>query len=217
MDKEKFIREIKEYTVISMIGPIHHRIQAEKVANSPLVFVDGGVDFKAKLKMKCEQFPHISLGDGDSKQSLDQLDLQFSAEKDQTDLQLALDLVQTQQEIQAWGFSGGRFDHHLSNLGAFYQHSENFRAKVILDDEVLFLPTGKTQFEYHGYFSLLAVYPTEISLKGEVKYPLQRPTLLTSLSGRGVSNQAMGKVNLTSSNPVLMIPVENSCSQIKIL
>lgn len=217
MDKEKFIQVIKEYTVISMIGPIHHRIQAEKIANSPLVFVDGGVDFKAKLKTKCEQFPHISLGDGDSKQSLDQLDLQYPADKDQTDLQLGLDLVQSQHKVHAWGFSGARIDHHLANLGAFYQHSQKFGASIILDDEILFLPPGKSQLEYQGTFSLLTLTSTEVSLTGNVKYPLQEPSLITPLSGLGVSNRAMGKVVLECSNPVMLIPVKKSCSEIKIL
>jgi thiamine pyrophosphokinase len=217
MNKEKFIRQTEKYQIVTLIGPINEGFQNQKVVNSPLIFVDGGVDLKNQLSKQCEAYPCISLGDGDSKKDPAPLDLSYPREKDQTDLQLALNLVETLPEIQAWGFSGARIDHYLANLGVFYKHSEKFGTKIILDDQILFLPSGRTQFNYSGSFSLITLNPNEITITGEVKYTIKKPTTLTPLSGRGISNHAQGTGIIECSRPIILIPNHKSCSEIKIL
>lgn len=101
-------------------------------------------------------------------------------------------------------------DHYLANLGEIHKFLKHRNSKVILDNHVLFLSTGVHHFQFAGTFSLLAVESTEVKIRGEVKYPIPSGKTFMPLSGFGVSNEARGDFEITSTGPILVFGI-TSC------
>jgi len=119
--------------------------------------------------------------------------IKYSAKKDYTDTELALDyaLGLKPESIFIWGALGGRIDHTLANVFLLCKGQENgirtylvdeYGEAFVLDKEATFVnETGKT-------ISLLALSPevTGITLSGFL-YPLKEGTLIMGES-RGIGN-----------------------------
>lgn len=215
MQKENFIHSLNDFDWVNLIGPIHTKIESKSIKPAPTLFVDGGLDYKSELSFSFDQFPSLSIGDGDSSRS-DELDVKYPTEKDQTDLQLALDILPNNLTINAWGFSGNRIDHYLANIGEFQRKSLHSNSVITLDNEMIFFPSGEFTLDYQGNFTLITVIPSELSLKGDVLYSLDESLELKPLSGRGISNSSHGKFNIKSSHGIILIPVGKTCDELKI-
>ncbi|MDF2536672.1 MAG: thiamine diphosphokinase [Bacillales bacterium] len=161
-----------------------------------------GVDAGAKFLIENGITPSIAVGDFDSisndqlKQLNAQIDsiYQLSPEKDQTDLEAALEFVSAQAEddIIIFGATGGRFDHTYANIMITQMISKN--RKVIIRDrqnEMRILHPGTYSFEESEmkYISFLSISEKveHVTLIG-MKYQLDDTTLFRKES-LGVSNE----------------------------
>lgn len=135
--------------------------------------------------------PDVSVGDFDSVNadefkkisSLTKKLIQLPAEKDETDLEVALDYAIThfpEAKIEILGALGGRLDHHLANV--YLPTTEKYRAFSsqisMLDqqNEVLYLSPGKHELikksgkKYIGFVQINTGRSLEIQ---GAKYPLK--------------------------------------------
>lgn len=158
--------------------------------------VDAGAAALLRLGIK----PDVILGDFDSLSGAD-LEvllrdgvefLRFPAEKDQTDLELALDWAASQgvKEVRVWGGLGGRLDHTLANVGLLLKGARLGLTVWLVD------PSHEIRvFEKHlkltarpGWaLSLIPLFTAKGVLTRGLKYPLNRETLHFS-EGRGLHN-----------------------------
>jgi len=215
MQKENFIHSLKDFEWANLIGPIHSEIEVKSIKAAPTLFVDGGLNLKSKLNFSIDQYPSLSIGDGDSSIS-HEMDISYPAEKDQTDLQLALELLPDGLKIEAWGFSGERIDHYLANIGEFQRKTNLSNSIISLDKEMLFLPSGEFEIQFEGQFSLISTVPTELKLTGNVTYSVHESFKLDPLSGRGISNTSNGTFRVKTSDSIILIPVGKTCDDLKI-
>jgi len=168
----------------------------------PTIFVDGGTKFEKVLA----PISKLSVGDGDSYPAA--LDINLEANKDFTDLSFALCLIpKSIKQLLLLGFIGGRRDHELAVLGEIHQflkHHED-KTQVIFDQIYLGFSPGSYTIELNGLFSILVLESTQLKMTGKCQFPLTDFTLMTPLSGLGISNHGEGMVNLTCHGPFFLI------------
>ncbi len=166
-----------------------------------LIAVDGGLRHLLALK----RFPDLLIGDLDSVTSqelqacIDQgvEILRFKAEKDESDLELALleALNRGFSDLTIANAGGGRVDHLLCNLGLLF-HPALQRAKVKMTNQSSwFHPlTQKITLETQPG-DLISLIPWQGSALGvttaNLAYPLDNETLFP-YGTRGLSNVALG-------------------------
>lgn len=138
--------------------------------NTVVIAVDGGV---ATLVQQGLAFD-LAIGDFDSLGYTPEGAVIHPAEKDETDLELALRHVSEQYEVTdvlIFGATGGRLDMTLQNVYLLKQFPA---ARLVTKrEEVRFLQEGHDQIkadQYH-YLSFIPLVPTRLTLRG-VKYPL---------------------------------------------
>jgi thiamine pyrophosphokinase len=167
-----------------------------------LIAVDGG----ARHASACGRKPDLLIGDLDSipapirdslKQSGTRI-LQFPAEKDQTDLELALDFAVGENfpRILILGGLGGRTDQTLANLSLLLR--EDLRARdVRIDDgreEALLIRDEAVLQGARGH--VVSLLPLGVEARGVttegLQYPLRREALFPH-QARGISNRMTGK------------------------
>jgi thiamine pyrophosphokinase len=183
------------------VDPVFFREKMRETDNYLMICCDGGARHFQKLGIT----PDAVIGDMDS---IDPVQLaaystgktkiiQYPADKDFTDTELALDyaLSLKPEEIFIWCALGGRIDHTLANVfllckgqkkGVRTSLIDEYSEVFVLDKEAVFLnETGKT-------VSLLALTSevTGITLTGFL-YPLKEGTLVMG-EARGVSNVING-------------------------
>lgn len=171
-------------------GPTEH-VPDLTALNKPMIWV--GVDKGISTLLAKGIMPDIVFGDFDS---VDQASLkviqhvekyQYPAEKDDTDLALALDwaLQQKPDRILIFGNTGGRMDHTLAGVQLLLQDN-SLRSKTIVQivDEsnviAAFLPgvysvAALDSFKYISFFSMTAIV-SDLTLRG-FKYPLMNKEL----------------------------------------
>lgn len=209
-------------THITVIGP-HCQSSPSLKTHSPVVFIDGGAIFFS-LHHNNESHNYLFLGDGDSLPdhspvSKESFDILLSAEKDQSDLEYFLNLsMENVEELTLHGFSGGDFDHELSNLGAFFSFLEkpiyqNRALTINVDQKFIFKKSSagnnqQSRFDFHGGFSLFTLENQPILLNGNLRY--QGEFSLARLSSRGLSNSALGIFQIKHSCPVVLIKNQRS-------
>jgi len=180
-----------------LVDPVFFQKKIAGMENHLVICCDGGARNFQYLGIK----PDVIIGDMDS---IDPAQLasysdqgikiiKYSANKDFTDTELALDyaLNLNPEEIFIWGALGGRVDHTLANVFLLCKGQEKgintylideYGEAFVLDKKAVFInEAGKT-------VSLLALSPrvTGITLKGFL-YSLEKSTLKMGET-RGVSN-----------------------------
>ena len=159
--------------------------------------------------------PHVLLGDFDS------LDIPipdgiekytFPAEKDETDLQLAIDYAISKgyDEIYAIGVFGGRCDHFLGNISLMKWASDRGASLTFEDtDTYMFLLKGDKvvpKRENH-YLSVIPFFEdATISLTG-TKYPAENVTFHAG-DTLGISNEIVeetARINIEKGSALVML------------
>ena len=163
--------------------------------------VDGGLRHLLALK----RFPDLLIGDLDSITSeelqacIDQgvEILRFKAEKDESDLELALReaLKRGYSDLTISNAGGGRVDHLLGNLSLLF-HPALQHAKIKMTDQSSnFYPLSQTITLKTQPGDLISLIPWQDSAIGvttaNLAYPLDNETLLP-YGTRGLSNVALG-------------------------
>ncbi len=175
-------------------------VRAQLRAEDYLVAVDGGLRHMQTLGI----MPRLLIGDLDSLDSQDVQSLRdagveveiYPQEKDQTDLELALERIARQDfsEIRIVAALGGRLDQTLANLYMLELPALK-NIDVRLDDgrEEIFIIRGRAEIRGQpgDTVSLLAMDGCTRGILTEgLRYPLQGETLCQSRS-RGVSNELL--------------------------
>jgi thiamine pyrophosphokinase len=166
-----------------------------------IVAADGG----AAHALACRRPPDVLIGDLDSippsiRASLERSGtriLQYPAEKDQTDLELALDFSVREgfHRMLIVGGLGGRTDQTLANLSLLLRPDLEER-DVRMDDgreEVLFIRREAVLHGARGHIVSLLPFGSEargVATEG-LQYPLRGETLFPH-QARGVSNRMTG-------------------------
>jgi len=183
---------------VVLIGPLKDQLPIH-LPSAAYLGVDGGASVAIKGGFD------FTLGDQDSLRGDVTLDLVFPTAKDQSDLALALaHLPSAPTALHLIGFSGGRLDHELMNLGELSRHLELSAGSVTLYQHgqvrLRGFAAGTHRLAIHGTFSLLALSDTLFSIKGECAFPLH-PTMTPGLSSRLLSNIGHGQVELSADRP----------------
>lgn len=192
----------KNKSTWTLVGPMGPLVPQNLLSHSVLG-VDGGAHFASRLD--------IWVGDSDSyEQEVNCLHLfRHPREKDRSDLSLALSLFEEQliYQFHLWGFSGGRFDHEIFNLGEILsflkQHPES-QVKLYNDKGVPtlhLLGAGDWKFDHEGTFSLGSTEEIRVKMTGHCRYPILTETKLFPLSSFGLSNEAHGSIVLVTDSP----------------
>lgn len=183
----------------TLVGPLHSE---SLTVTEPTVFVDGG----ARFRKGSENFPCISVGDGDSGET--KLDVRLPASKDFSDLAFVLrELPTSVVQLNLYGFVGGRLDHELANLGElhrFLKSRPNSTARMFKGgDLVLAGFNGNLAIHIEGIFSVMVLETAHISIEGACQYPYSGN--LEPASSHGLSNVGSGNVTLVSRQPAFLL------------
>lgn len=177
--------EIKDYTLISEKIKRHKR----------LIAVDGGLNHCYFMHV----LPQLLIGDLDSAlpetiEYFSNIDIQqYPAEKDETDLELALNMLDLiQEKAIVYGALGGRIDHTLYNLSLLCRYPD--RLSFETEKETIFaLPQHKTISCYPGQtISLIPLGNSALNVTTRgLKWELHNRTLNQSFMS--LSNICLGQ------------------------
>jgi thiamine pyrophosphokinase len=141
---------------------------------------------------------------------------QYQSEKDQTDMELALQWAVNQkpEEILLFGATGGRLDHEMMNIQLLFRTiSSNAEVKIIdIKNEISLKLPGKYtigRVEQYSYISFLAFQGevNGITLKG-FKYPLEEASLKVG-SSLCISNELVNKNGTYSFDSGIILMVKS--------
>jgi thiamine pyrophosphokinase len=160
-----------------------------------------GVDRGAFVLLKKGIVPDVAIGDFDSVSNEELKEIrtrvanvkQYSRNKDQTDLELAVSyaLAFHPEEITMFGVTGGRLDQELTALHLLRAiHEQKCRAVLWDEHNFMVFVSGKYQIQKQKKFSYLSILPftdeITVSICG-CKYPLKNHVMKRGVT-RGVSN-----------------------------
>jgi thiamine pyrophosphokinase len=180
-----------------------------------VIAADGGARHAKALNLKLD----LWVGDFDSSEGLafpGVARLEFNPDKDSTDFELAIQAAKDAGATRAtvFGAFGGRFDHTLAiALSAAKNTLEGFEILlesgfetgwILKPNQALKLPLRQNQT-----FSLLALSPivTGLNIRG-AKWNLENATLEFG-TGFGISNLALGTVNLKLETGFALVIAQN--------
>ncbi|WP_214846506.1 thiamine diphosphokinase [Exiguobacterium sp. s193] len=135
-----------------------------------VIGVDGGIATLAEQGLDCD----VAIGDFDSLGYVPDGGLLHPAEKDETDLELALRYANEHHagaELLIFGASGGRLDMTLQNVYLLKQFPA---ARLVTKrEDVRYWRVGQYELASEGYhyLSFIPLVPSNLTLRG-VKYPL---------------------------------------------
>lgn len=182
-----------------LIGPLSSELPPQEIRQDKLIIgVDGGV--------RADEIAlyDLTLGDGDSAPHGTPLMHQYSVDKAQSDLSLALQLLpSTLESLELWGFWGGRDDHQLINLGEiFHWHKGQTEVRIYRpqNNPIIMMGAGDHKIQHHGVFSLLSFDTMTLSIAGACRYPLPA-TQVAPFSSHLLSNFGDGEIIVTSDRP----------------
>lgn len=206
---------------VVLFGPSHkgpQKIHKDHML-LPWVVVDGGINLlfspklRALLNKKLKKNEVQWIGDGDSTKVLPKNfpTILFSPHKDESDLELALEIIPRAQKITLYGMWGGRFDHQLANLGVIAKFCQKSPKIAIFKDGPIILGPGMWQLPYSKNFSIMLFSRGKIKLTGACLFKLPKNTDFPALSPWGISNswitsQKNKSVVLTNTTPLLYMP-----------
>lgn len=210
-------RELLEARDILVIGPGLKEITPENLPQhfSHILYIDGGAKHFHHPLLQTWRTHSLVIGDKDSFNELKnhhdiEFDLELPPQKDESDLAFALRLLSPKvRNMTLLGFSGGRFDHELSNLGVLddflnYAHSES-PIEITIDQSLKIFGPGKKTIQYHGIFSLFSFKTQLLTIEGDIEYPVTEKTTFKTLHSHGLSNKAHGEVIINSEANILVI------------
>ena len=190
-----------------LLGPLW---QEQFLPPLPLIFIDGGARFKhlpyLSLAPQDRPYPQYCLGDGDTyPEGYANFELQLKAEKDLSDFAAALAILPpAPRQIYLYGLSGGKRDHEWAVLGEIDAFLSTHPQQQICDADYTAFAAGTYHFDFKGRFSLLSLQANQITLTGQIKYPLMAPTTIAPLSSRGLSNEAHGPWQICATKPFVI-------------
>ena len=129
----------------------------------------------------------------------------FPSEKDQTDLEIAIDWVLGEEPQRCWilGATGGRLDHSMMNVQLLIKGLDSKTEFILIDNQniITILPPGVydvTKVYDHPYISFIALSNkvAGMTLKG-FKYPLT-DAILTWGSSLCISNELLSDNGILS-------------------
>lgn len=170
----------------------------------PQIAVDGGIWHA--------QEPLLWAGDGDSGFVPDKVPVFVKDDQRVTDFAFCLAGVSgwAWKRLHAVGFTGGRRDHDLANIGevhALMKKRRQFESATFYDDKAMpvlrLYNAGRHEVDINGRFGLLCIEPATVTLAGACEYAASS-LKLDPLSGRGVSNQGRGIVEVTADAPCII-------------
>lgn len=190
-----------------LIGPLANRAGLAVFSGKSWtrVAVDGGIAAAPDAA--------LWLGDGDSGVPPDHIPSILKPTQDMTDLQFTLETLRAGawRRLHLAGFTGGRMDHALANIGVI---DAEMRVRDSFEQAVVYRASGAVawrhfaagaqSFRSEGLFSLLTVSAGEVSLSGACAYPAHR-LALPPLSPRGISNVGDGEIRVESSVPFIVL------------
>lgn len=205
----------KHHETLIIVGPMKFPWKAVipflKAKDAGLIFVDGGLVHEKNFKKKA---PHLladsfSAGDGDS--SRKKMTMKKTSQ-DLSDLAWLLSHLTGMMKPKRCllvGFSGGRMDHMLFNLGEVAQYLARFKKHcaplIQLDDKIIFTGAGSHTATIHGIFSLASFEKNKIKIKGQCEYQSKNWLTMAPLSSRGVSNVGYGEFTVETQKPLAII------------
>lgn len=163
-----------------------------------IIAVDGGYEYLKAIDV----VPDMVMGDFDSLgyEPKDIRHVRFSAHKDKSDMELAIDRAKTLKcdSLYVFGALGGRLDHTFANLSIFAKASENGMAVCMVGlTEAIFFITGPDVFEAEareeGTVSVFSA--TDVSsgvFERGMEWDLD-DVVLDNRTSRGLSNQLKGE------------------------
>jgi thiamine pyrophosphokinase len=181
-------------------GPVDPDGLRNELATGPELII--AADAGAKHLLELGIYPDFLVGDFDSlpEALITQITAagkqirRYPVQKDQTDLQLALDVATEAglTTVSIWGGLGRRLDHTLGNIGLLqYAADSGIHARLRDADHELFLAGERSVVPARpGWAVSLIPLSREVigvSTAG-LKYPLDRATLYANIT-RGVHNQ----------------------------
>lgn len=184
--------------------------------NRFIICADGGAKHLAKYRMK----PDLLLGDFDSlspeelngyrEQGVDIL--QYPAEKDMTDTELAVEeaVRMDAKDVLMLGVLGTRYDHSLSNIFLLKRlHEAGIRARIVNEHNEITLTSDRITL-IKDVFTKVSLLPLTMTAKGVTTkglyYPLTDATLLQG-SSRGISNEYTGETAEVSVKEGILIVI----------
>ncbi len=196
---------LRHETIWTIVGPLGPEVPPHLLTHSVLG-VDGGAHFTKKLD--------LWVGDADSFEK----DVpcahvyRHPKEKDRSDLSLALAMFGEclLYDLHFWGFSGGRFDHEMFNLGeilTFLKDHPESEASLYNEKGLIslsLLGAGDWKFEHQGIFSIGSLETVKVQMTGDCRYPITQQSRLFPLSSFGLSNEAHGTIILKTDGPVFV-------------
>lgn len=214
---QKIYHDLQSAHHVLIIGPGLKELSVKDIDGefSHILYIDGGAKWAIDPLLKSFSDHSIIIGDKDSYAELrtqPNIDFDFTLpmEKNESDLSFGLKLLSPKvRKLTLIGFSGGRFDHELSNLGVLdeflnYAHSDA-AIEITIDEYVKIFSRGYKSFHHHGLFSLFSLTKQSITIQGDVKYPLTDKTTFYPLQSLGLSNEATGTVEIESEANVFVI------------
>lgn len=184
-----------------------------------IFFVDAGT--KHKEKIQAFNLPHLTLslsfGDGDSSQKLG-IDI-YKTNQNLSDLSFICQWFLKQKKLKSLiflGFSRGRLDHQLANLGEINQmvtqraQLELPNIEMVLDNEITFYPPGVHSLFIEEKFSIMSLENNVLKLTGDCDFKLKVPTLTFALSSRTLSNVGRGQIKIEAQKSFMIIRSKES-------
>lgn len=188
-----------------LVGPMGPAVPEGLLAH-PLIAVDGGARF-------ADHFD-IWVGDSDSHEGEIKADHSFHhpEKKDISDLGLAFTFFKHLQSyhLHLWGFTGGRKDHEIFNLGEalhFLKGQSNTQVSIYDSNHKLsfrLVSAGRWTLEVHSLFSLGCLFPVTFRLTGACSYQVTEKRSLPPLSSLGLSNWGSGEIVIETDGPLFI-------------
>ncbi|EPZ49266.1 thiamin pyrophosphokinase, catalytic domain protein [Bacteriovorax sp. BAL6_X] len=200
MKIETFKQELKKTNKITIIGPM--ALTLPYIIDSPIIYVDGGLNHRPN-----DDHAYLSIGDDDSNQTSDSLDIKLEVNKDYSDLTFALTLIPNNiTEINLFGFLGGRLDHQMIALGSIHHFLKvrKLQTKCNFEKKLLVSSSGDFSFTHNGLFSLISLEEQDLKISGACDFPLSSEKKVRALSCLTLSNKASGEVLITSTLPIFI-------------
>lgn len=203
-------------------GPVRYIPDLSKYHTNESYWI--GVDRGVYELLKRNIIPNKGFGDFDSiseqeliwmKEQMNDMEI-YPSEKDDTDLELALDwaVSKNPEKIQLFGATGGRIDHLLGNIQLLLKGLEHNIEIEMIDNQntVVVKKPGVYQIQQdleHQYVSFLAVTKkvNNITLEG-FKYPLYQHDLSIGKT-LCISNELINKIGTFSFTEGILIMVRS--------